>query len=229
MHILLLGATGRNGSLILQSALSRNHSVTALVRNPSSFPTPHSSLLTLVAGSPTSQSDLEAALLQLPHPPDAVIVALGHRRTGESPFADPAPDCPPDLVESAVRAVLAAVKAVKPDRQPKIVVNSSQGVGSSWSSMTAPFRFVFTHSKAMRQGLEDHAKADALVRESGLAFVLARPVRLTEGPAGNVRSWPDDGRGAPWFTPITRASVAEWLVDAVEGTEFDGRSPVLTN
>ncbi|KAF4986034.1 hypothetical protein FDECE_16161 [Fusarium decemcellulare] len=228
MHILLIGASGRNGSLILQSALSRDYTVTALVRSLSASSLPSHPNLTLIAGSPISQSDLEGAL-QSPASPDAVIVALGHRRTGDSPFAPPAPDCPHDLMESTTRSLLNAIQAVRPSKQPKIIVNSSQGVGASLSSMFFALRLVFNYSKAMRMGLEDHAKVDAIVRESGLPFVLARPCRLSEGPAQSVRAWPDDGRGASWFATVSRASVAEWLLDAVESNEFNGRAPVLTN
>ena len=68
------------------------------------------------------------------------------------------------------------------------------------------------------------------MRESGLPFVLARPSRLTEGSVTTIRAWPDDGFGAPgWSAAVSRTSVAEWLVDAVEGSDFDGKAPVLTN
>ncbi|KAM0429002.1 hypothetical protein ACHAPT_006806 [Fusarium lateritium] len=229
MHILLLGASGRNGSLILQSALNRGYTVTALVRTPSAFPNPTTPNLTLVTGSPTSQSDVETAL-QSPAPPDVVILALGHRKAGTSPFSPTAPDCPHDLMESSTRALLNAIKAADLTKQPKLIVNSSQGVGASMASLSVLLRFVFNYSKGLRTGLDDHTNVDALVRESGLPFVLARPCRLTEGPITNVRAWPDDGRGAPgWSAAVSRASVAEWLVDAVERVDFDGKAPVLTN
>ncbi|WAO89175.1 NAD(P)-bd-dom domain-containing protein [Fusarium falciforme] len=228
MHIFLLGASGRNGSLILQSALKRGYTVTALVRNPSIF-TNTSPNLTLVTGSPTSQPDLEVAL-QSPTPPDTVIFALGHRKTGTSPFAATAPDCPHDLMESSTKALLNAIKATNLIKQPKLIVNSSQGVGASMASLSAPIRFALNYSKALRTGLDDHTNVDALVRESGLPFVLARACRLTEGAVTTIRAWPDDGRGAPgWSAAVSRASVAEWLVDAVEGSDFDGKAPVLTN
>ncbi|RSL66318.1 hypothetical protein CEP54_003833 [Fusarium duplospermum] len=228
MHIILLGASGRNGSLILQSALKRGYTVTAIIRNPSAF-TNTSPNLTLVTGSPTSQHDIETAL-RSPTPPDAVIVSLGHRRAGTSLFSATAPDCPHDLMESSTKALLSAIKAANLTKQPKLIVNSSQGVGASMTSLSVPLRFIMNYSKALRTGLDDHTNVDALVRESGLPFVLARPCRLTEGPAITIRAWPDDGNGAPgWSAAVSRASVAEWLVDAVEGNDFVGKAPVLTN
>ena len=127
-----------------------------------------------------------------------------------------------------MKSLLAAVAAVRPARPPKLVINSSLGVGPSWAAMFAPFRLVFRYS-TMRVGLLDHGRVDGLVRAGGLPFVLARPAMLAEGPAGEVRVWPDDGKGIPWLGRITRESVAAWLVDAAETTRWDNRAPVITN
>lgn len=49
MHIFVSGGSGRNGRLVIQAALERGHSVTALVRDPSSLtPRPR---LTVLKGS----------------------------------------------------------------------------------------------------------------------------------------------------------------------------------
>lgn len=50
MHIFVSGGSGRNGRLVIQTALARGHTVTALVRNPDSIPA-HPSL-TLIKGKP---------------------------------------------------------------------------------------------------------------------------------------------------------------------------------
>ncbi|KAF7545093.1 hypothetical protein G7Z17_g9432 [Cylindrodendrum hubeiense] len=228
MHILLLGATGQNGQLIVKSALANSHTVTALVRDPSSSSLPKDANLTVVAGSPTSQSDLETAL-RSPCPPSSIIVALGHRRAGSSPFSPPAPGSQHDLFETSIKALISAIKTVGFANPPKLVINSSQGVGPSWKSMAFPVRFVFSHSPAMRIGLEDHARMDAIVRESGLPFVLARPPMLVDGPAQDVRVWPDAGNGTSWMPKITRESLAAWLVGAAEKDEWNGKAPVITN
>jgi putative NADH-flavin reductase len=54
MHIFISGATGRNGRLALADALSRDHTVTVLARDPSSL-TPHPNL-TIIKGSNTHSS-----------------------------------------------------------------------------------------------------------------------------------------------------------------------------
>lgn len=225
MHTLLLGATGRNGSLVLQELLSRSHTITALSRNPSSLPS-HPNLTSLT-GTPTSQEDLSQALTT-PRFPDVIITTLNQRRVTESPFAALHPDSTPNLLTSAMQALLNAITQVGVTPLPKLVVNSTQGVGESWNSMNLPVRLVFQYS-TMRIALADHEELDKLVRASGLRFVMARPCRLVEGEAAEVKVWPDCGKGCAWMPTITRGSVARWLVDAAEGDEWDGRAPVVTN
>ena len=86
--LLLLGATGRVGQLIVQAALQRGLSVVALVRNPaklSELQQQHSSRLSLVQGLPTSAADLKSAIAGC----DAVLSALGVVRTSDMPWGKP--------------------------------------------------------------------------------------------------------------------------------------------
>lgn len=108
------------------------------------------------------------------------------------------------------------------------MVNSLHGAGDSWTSIAWPVRAVLSHS-TMKITLRDHNNMDKLVRNSGVPFVLARPARLTDGPAKEVRVWPDNGDGCAWNAAMSRASLGEWMVRAAETDEWDGTSPVLTN
>jgi hypothetical protein len=227
MHFLIIGATGRNGSLAVQESLSRGHTVTALVRNTTTAKLPSHSNLTLVQGAPTSESDIIKALTT-PQPPQVVITALAQVRVTESPFAALRPDTTPDFLAISMMALIAAMNNSNLPSKPKIIVNSAQGAGSSWRSMNFPGKMLFSHG-SMGIGLKDHNEVDRLVRESGLVFVLSRPVMLTEGEDRPVKVWPDDGKGCAWMPKITRASVGKWLIDAAESNEWDGQAPVLSN
>ncbi|KAK2598136.1 hypothetical protein QQS21_005768 [Conoideocrella luteorostrata] len=223
MHFFIIGGSGRNGQLTTQAALDRGHSVTALVRNPSSL-TPHERL-TVVRGTPTSLADIQKGLTTPQHP-STVFYTLNPRRTSENPFAPLSPESPTDLLESTMRTLIAAINSTS-FPPPKLVINSTMGVGASFASMTAPIRFVFRHS-TMRVTLDDHTNLDTVVRESGLPFVLARPARLVEGEAGELRVLSDDGKGSGWNPTVKRASLARWMVGAAEVKTWDGRAPVLT-
>ncbi|KAJ4251035.1 hypothetical protein NW762_011685 [Fusarium torreyae] len=227
MHFFVIGGTGRNGSLAVQEALSRGHTVTALVRDPSTAKiTPHSNL-SLIQGTPTSESDILKALTT-PQAPQVIITALAQVRTSESPFAPVRPGTAPDFLAVSMRALLAAINQANLPSKPKIIVNSAQGAGTSWRSMNLPGKMIFSHG-AMGAGLKDHNEVDRLVRESGLPFVLSRPTMLTENEAQTVKVWPDDGKGCAWMPKISRASLAKWLIDAAMSNEWDGTAPVLSN
>ncbi|RFU79454.1 N domain-containingdehydrogenase [Trichoderma arundinaceum] len=225
MHIFISGATGRNGRLALDEALSRGHTVTVLARNPSSLPS-HPNL-TVVKGTATSLQDVQTALAA-PTLPSAILTTINQRRTSENPFSPLSPDSPPDLLTSTAQILLSAIAATPFERPPKIVVNSLLGAGESFDSMSWPFRAVLSHS-TMKLTIRDHNNMDKLIRDSGVPFVLARPARLTDGPAKGVKIWPDNGQGCGWNAAISRASVGEWMIRAAETNEWDGKSPVLTN
>ena len=227
MHFLIIGATGRNGSLAVHETLSRGHTVTALVRNPENAKLAAHTNLTLVQGLPTSESGIIKALTT-PQPPQVIISALAQVRITESPFAALRPDTTPDFMAVSMTALISAINNANLPSKPKIVVNSAQGAGSSWRSMNLPGKMLFSHG-SMGIGLKDHNEVDRIVRESGLTFVLARPVMLAEGEAKPVKVWPDDGKGCAWMPKITRESVGKWLVDAAKTSGFDGMAPVLTN
>ncbi|WZH49402.1 NADP-bd_dom domain-containing protein [Fusarium acuminatum] len=227
MHFLIIGGTGRNGSLAVKEALARGHTVTALVRNTTNAKIPPHTNLTLVQGTPTSQSDIAKALTT-PQPPKVIVTALAQVRVTESPFAALHPDTTPDFMAVSMKALLAAINQANLPSKPKIIVNSAQGAGSSWRSMNLPGKLLFSHG-SMGIGLKDHNVVDRLVRESGLPFVLARPVMLAEGGAQVVKVWPEDGKGCAWMPKITRESLGKWLIDAAESSEWDRKSPVLTN
>lgn len=234
MHIYITGGSGRNGSLTLTQALERGHTVTALVRNPASMPT-HANL-TVIQGSPLSQSDVERALTT-PVRADAVISTLSLARTSTSPFAPLRADTTPDFMSQATRVLLSAVDAAYKGQpaaeQPKIIINSTLGAGDSWSAMSWVFRLLFSQTP-MRFGVADHNVVDRLVRESGRRFVLARAGRLAEQkkeeePVAPVKVLPDNGKGLGIADAVTRQSLAQWLVVAAEQSTWDGRSPVLVN
>lgn len=267
MQILILGGSGRTGQLIISEALARGHSITALVRNPSSFSCPEPSTpgtststgeggaaaaaatisshpnLTLVRGTPLDPADVDSAFVAGPAPTQAVVVALNARRASDSPFAAPHPtDTPARMMADSVANVRATMRQHRNhnsggmQQRCRLVVMSSSGAGSSFAGLNCLMKGVFTHSNMSLQ-LEDHNAVDAETRADfegdkgslDFDFVFVRPAMLAEGPAAPVKTYPDDGKGAGFMPKITRASVANFIVDAVEKPEFVGKSPVITN
>lgn len=252
MQILLLGATGRTGLLVLKEALNRNHTITALVRNPKTLQNneiianhPNRSNLTTVPGSPLNSTDIASALTAASRngPVDAVITTLNPRRASDSPFAavDPT-DSPPRMMADSMVGVLSAIEGQGKNNnssKPKIVALSALGAGSSAPQTNCLLRLLFRKSN-MVYTYEDHdAVEQELVRqriergpEGAVPYVLVRPTRLVEEGSEEdeeqSRARVFDGTGTVgMMTTISRGAVARFLVDAAERGEWDGTAPII--
>ncbi|KAI4728954.1 hypothetical protein E4T49_03343 [Aureobasidium sp. EXF-10728] len=220
--ILLIGATGRTGRLVLASALKRGHKVVALIR-PSSDLTPQSHL-TVVKGSPLNSVDITTAL-SLTTGPVVIVSTLGQTRTSGNPFA--ATTSPPLFMSDSATAVVSAAKACG-SRVKKLVLMSMFGAGSSFSNLNFLMRATMLYSN-MKQTLEDQNAVDGVIKNSGLAFVMPRPAMLKGDTTLPVRTLGDAGDQAGFMSSVSAHSVAEFLLDAVTSEEWDGRTPVLSN
>jgi uncharacterized protein YbjT (DUF2867 family) len=61
MNLLVLGATGATGRLVVKQALAAGHQVNALVRSPEKLTTRHANL-TVIPGEATEASDVSRAI-----------------------------------------------------------------------------------------------------------------------------------------------------------------------
>ncbi|OCK78712.1 NAD(P)-binding protein [Lepidopterella palustris CBS 459.81] len=219
MHFLILGGNGRTGRLVIACALARNHTITALVRNPTTLqPRPG---LTIVTGNPLSQDDISTAFTATPTSPAAVIITLSAPRASDSPFAVPA--APPRLMADCSANAVAVMKA---HGVRKIVTLSALGVGDSFASLPFVLKLLFRKSNMSYQ-FADHDLVDKETKESGLDYVLVRPAMLTDGEARQVRELGERGEGVKLFDKISRESVARFLVDkAEEGETGEGKGKV---
>ncbi|KAL8826909.1 MAG: hypothetical protein Q9191_003512 [Dirinaria sp. TL-2023a] len=214
MHILVLGGSGRTGKLVIDEALKRGHKVTALVREPEAIEARE--------GSPLNKSDVENAFTSpTSDPPSAVIIALASTRTSDNPWA--ATTSPPRLMADSNANVAASMKQ---HGTRKLVTMQALGVGDSWPNLIFIMRWIVRGSK-MSQAYADHNMVDKEVKESGLDYVLVRPTRLTEGESKPVKTFGNTGKGVG--SAVTRASVAAFLVDAVEKDTWDRSTPVISN
>jgi putative NADH-flavin reductase len=232
MHILLLGASGRTGKLILHEALSASHTVTALVRDPTSLtPTPG---LTITTGSPLSTPSIEAAITS-PSLPDAIIIALASVRQTDSPFSKPT--SPPRLLTESHARVLEVVRKFGIKRL-RLLTISAFGVGDSNRNVVLPVRLVLNYS-SMAYAFEDHYEVEKLVRRTAeeweregrsLEWTLVRPCMLNDKEAAEVKVLGNDGKGAGLMAGVSRGSVVKFMVErCLEKGEFVGCTPVICN
>ena len=226
MRILLLGASGRTGSLALAEALARNHTITALIRRPDALPPQPN--LTLITGTPLNPSDITKAFAAAPpsDPIKAVISTLNTARTSDNPWAKPT--SPPSLMADSVRNTLAVMReyGVK-----KMVVLGTNGVGSSRVNSGWFFNWVVDHSN-LKLAFDDHYEVQKVLeaeaeKDTEFRWVDVRATGLSNGEKKAVKEFGNEGKGVGWF--VSRKSVAGFLLDAVEGSRWDLQTPVISN
>ena len=201
MNLVVLGATGRTGRLVVEQALAAGHTVTALVRalervavrNPN---------LRLLAGQATDPSGLARAF----DGADAVITTLGG---GGSVISD------------STRAIVEAARKAGVSR---VVLLSSLVVERDrFSPVTR-----FLTAVAMSSMIKDKRAGEKALRESDLNWTIVYASFLTDGPGGGrVAVLTETGR---WTLSdrIARADVAAWLLRAATSPETSRRTVSIT-
>jgi len=190
-RIFLLGATGGTGRAILDQAPQRGHSVTAFVRSPGKLTAADGVMV--LGGDPLDASALSAALPG--H--DAVISALGPSGIG-----------PTSIVSDGARRTLTAMQAAGVRR---LLVVGVAVLFEDDGLLTAIARRTF-----LRNVARDHAAMERVVRASDVEWTVVRPPRLTNGPLTHAYRAADDRMPDGARLTISRADVADFLLDELE-------------
>jgi putative NADH-flavin reductase len=214
-HFFLLGGSGRTGGHIIDYALSKGHTLTALVRDPSKL-TPRAGL-TVVQGTPTNRSDVNGAI----DGADAVIVALNSTRRSDTPWAKPV--SPPRLMADSVANATAAM-ATRGIR--RIVVVSAFGVGDSLSGQPLPIRWMITHTN-LSYTYADHNLIDTEIRDTDTDWTLLRPAAFNKKPEAGKIAVSDIHGPKPSFS-ISRAAVARFAVDVIDDGGYIHETPIIS-
>ncbi|MCC7060778.1 MAG: SDR family oxidoreductase [Burkholderiaceae bacterium] len=194
MQILIVGASGALGRVLVSQALERGHQVTALVRRPERFELRHERL-TVAPGNVLDPAPVGAAVAGQ----QAVISALGHKRWM----------FPTRILSAGTANVLAAMQRHGVRR---FVCVTSLGVGDSWWRMGLWYT-LFVLPVILQFYFWDKLRQERLGRASGLDGTIVRPGALTTGDGrGSWRSGPRIGN-LLWTVRIARADVACFLLD----------------
>jgi uncharacterized protein YbjT (DUF2867 family) len=206
--ILVLGATGGTGRLIVSRALARGYDVTVLVRSPEKASDLKGAKL--IVGDARDEKALRQALKGR----DAVISALG---TPASPFREVT------LLSSATRALVSAMKI---EQVPRLVCITGIGAGDSAGHGGFLFDNVI-FPLLLRNVYADKNRQEAIVRDSGLDWVLVRPSVLNDKPGRDTIRALADLSGFHGGT-ISRKDVAEFVLEQVRDDSWLRRSPLIT-
>lgn len=214
--ILVVGATGGTGRATIDALVERGHRVTAFSRHAESVE--HSSYrVTPLNGDATKPEDVDRAVAG--H--DAVIITLGITENPLRVRLFGTARTPLDVRSVGTRNVITAMRKHGVCR---LVVQSSYGVGQTRDSLRWIDRLFF--SLLLKPQIADTEVQELEVRESGVDWVLAQPVHLTDEEIEELPYASSDGEVREW--KISRKGVARFLALAAQTPDYVGKSVALS-
>jgi uncharacterized protein YbjT (DUF2867 family) len=201
MNLVVLGATGRSGHLVVEQALAGGHTVTALVRSPQKLAVANSNLR-VVTGEVTDAATLASALKGA----DALISTLGGKGS---------------VIADSTAAIVAAARQTGVRR---VVVLSSWVVERD--RLDAVTRLLT--GIAMGGVINDKSVGEQLLRQSDLDWTIVYASVLSDGPATGSPVVLPENANRSMSQRISRADVAAWMIQAAASGQQSRRSVGIT-
>lgn len=204
MNVLVFGASGATGRLVVEEALAAGHRVSAFVRT---IPAPLPVEARVIVGDAAAMASVRAAMPG--H--DAVICTLGVRNALRSR----------GLMERSLAEIVAAMELAEANR---LVVMSALGVGATFAQ--APVVPKILYRVLLGDIFADKARGERMVEASVLDWTIVHPPLLTDGPlTGAYRA----GETVPLagFPKVSRANVARFMVEALGSAAWSGKHVIV--
>ncbi|PVH28807.1 NAD(P)-dependent oxidoreductase [Pararhodobacter oceanensis] len=238
MEVLVVGASGATGRLLVADLLARGHRVRAVLRAKSSLPEAlrqHPDL-SLTEASLLVLSDAE--LMRLVAGCDAVASCLGHTLSVKGIYG-----APRRLVTDATRRLCDAIRANAPQQPVKFVLMNTSGnrnrdlnerISLAQKAVIALLRLV------LPPHVDNEAAAEYLRLAIGqndpqIEWAVVRPDALVDHPEiSAIEAHPSPIRSAIFNAgKISRINVAHFIADLITRDEqwqrWRGRMPVIYN
>ena len=238
MTILVIGATGATGRLLVQHLLDRGQNVKAIVRSPEKLPEAlkHHDRLSVIPACILDLSDAEMA--QHLRGCAAVASCLGHNLSWKGLYGHPR-----RLVTDATRRLCAAIKANKPEKPARFVLMNT--AGNSNRDLNEPIssaeRFavglvrMLLPPHADNENAADYLRVNLGQDDKVIEWVVVRPDTLTN--ADEVTEYevhPSPTRSAIFNAGRTsRINVGHFMADLITNDDtwnrWKGHMPVIYN
>ncbi len=205
-NVTVFGASGGTGRRVVERALAEGHTVTAVYRSEPSGIAPHPRLKIMI-GNPLDANDVRRAVAGA----EVVIHAIGPKRGPGALLT----------VTSDVMANL--IPAMKESNVRRLLFVSAWGTGATRIGFYGRLLWLMIGKR-----MADKERAEAMVRSSGLDWVIVLPTILTDDPPrGRYQAGPTLNLSA--MPKISRADVADLVVRQVEHDAFLGKAIAISN
>jgi putative NADH-flavin reductase len=191
MKIAIFGATGGTGKELVSQALEQGHEITALVRDPSKLSF-NGKKLNIIKGDVLNKDDVSKTLQDS----DAVLVALGVK--------------PPSKAKVVGPGTKNIIEAMKTHNVKRLIVESAMFMDDAVRKNSFLISLL---TKTFMKGIyADKLVQEAAVRESGLEWVIVRPVGLANGPKTETYRFGEGLKLKGLFPMIARTDVADFML-----------------
>ncbi|MDL2409689.1 NAD(P)H-binding protein [Rhizobium calliandrae] len=197
--IAVFGASGGIGAQVVQQALDRGDTVTAVVRTQAQFDLVHARLSVVRVPALTDIGELTLALKDV----EAVISGVGPRGPKDGPVAS-----------TATSAILLSMECAGVRR---LVAVSAVPVGAVPHGESALNRFVILPliGRLLQDLYADLTEMEHEIRQSNIDWTIVRPPKLSNKPLTEVYRW-QVGGNVPRGYSISRANVAHAMLRALD-------------
>lgn len=204
MRVVVFGATGSVGRHVVEQGLARGHDVTAFVRDPAGLDLAHEGL-TVFRGDVLDAASVERAV----RGQGAVLCSIGAGRKGR-------------VRSEGTRNIVRAMVGVR-----RLVCQTTLGAGESSGNLNFFWKH-FMFGLLLRDAFADHEQQEAHVRRSALDWTMVRPAAFTDGGrTGEYRhGFPSSKKGLK--LKISRADVAEFMLDQLTDDTYLRQTPGLS-
>jgi len=238
MTILVVGASGATGQLLVEQLLNRGENVKVIVRSPQKLPEilKNHEHLTVIQASVLELTDAEMA--QHVKGCDAVASCLGHNLTWKGLFGSPR-----RLVTEATRRLCQAIESNKPDYPTRYVLMNTtanrnrdlqEPISIGQRCVIGLLRLLLPPHVDNEQAA-DYLRINIGQNNKVVEWVAVRPDSLID--AGNISEYevfPSPVR-SPLFNPgkTSRINVGHFMADLITNDDtwnkWKGQMPVIYN
>lgn len=208
MNLLVFGATGSVGRLVVEQALEHGYTVTAFVRNPAKLDINHANLK-IVCGDVMDIVSVEKAV----QGQEAVVCVLGAGKKRTAKIRS-------EGTEQIIRAMEKA--GIR-----RFICQSTLGAVDSWGNLNFFWKYIM-FGFLLREVFADHERQEEYVKQSCLDWTIIRPGAFVDGElTGNYRhGFPGDDKTSK--LKISRSDVADFILKQLTDNSYIHKTPGLS-
>lgn len=215
MRILILGATGRTGRLLVDEALRRGHEVNVLISHASKLST-NPKLVTVFEGTPLNPHILAQAMKSC----DAVLSTLNISRVSDFPWAKLRTSV--DFLSLSMKNILYVAKPLNVNR---IIITTAWGAAETRKDIPFWFRWLIRFSN-IGYAYKDHERQEKMLQKTDLNWTVVRPVGLTDEKKIKEVEVSLNNTPKPKLM-ISRFNTARFMMDVLEKNLYIREFPVV--